>query len=653
MISKRNYIVMSLIMLVILFLFLFSTVLSDYYNDYDVNHYADREETLSAKLETDDPEKEPGSDTDSGKTPGASSDSDSEDGFFVRQVVWIGGTSSAMAAKAKEWAGYRGYPFANVSSVSEAQKAYSAKNTAGCLFLVDGAVLEEKPDAAARHLNSFVKNGGTIIFASLPSYTVISESEPLRQLLGIQNVRSEQIGLKEIRLYEGFLLGGETIYSFDDSIEAERIDIEKNIPWYDISAGTKTYMAGMLSGEEMASYQIENEDMPAVIWRNNTGDGCVFAINGSYMNGDMAYGILDSMVYEAQDYELHAVVNAQNLVLASYPNLSDENPEHIAEVYGYSMRQFCMEIMWPSLAAAAQKNDWKITSMVSIAQSDASGAEPVLKDWKEYLKYLNQYSGEAGVTLGRRDSSDLYENMFGDMSYLWQTGIDYLYAGAYVRESDRDALMMQLTSDGKLSVFDDVRTIVMQRDENQSVLSWLTDQITLQSPTCDGFQHTYYYNLSLKSMETALGYSNILADMDRVLWPETQEDEWQNISRKFSSYIDTYWKAFSVFEKTTLSESDRRVRSFLNEKITSERKDDTITIQVENFDKEAWVLLRTHGEAIKEMEGGDWQEAEKNAYLLHLTEDTAVITLLPRHELYYYDDTRVKRSYISCLHENV
>ena len=107
-----------------------------------------------------------------------------------------------------------------------------------------------------------------------------------------------------------------------------------------------------------------------------------------------------------------------------------------------------------------------------------------------------------------------------------------------------------------------------------------------------------------------------------------------------------------MFEKTTLSESDRRVRSFLNEKITSERKDDTITIQVENFDKEAWVLLRTHGEAIKEMEGGDWQEAEKNAYLLHLTEDTAVITLQPRHELYYYD-TRVKRSYISCLHENV
>ena len=57
MISKRNYIVMSLIMLVILFLFLFSTVLSDYYNDYDVNHYADREETLSAKLETDDPDR--------------------------------------------------------------------------------------------------------------------------------------------------------------------------------------------------------------------------------------------------------------------------------------------------------------------------------------------------------------------------------------------------------------------------------------------------------------------------------------------------------------------------------------------------------------------------------------------------------------------
>ena len=630
MISKRNYIVMSLMMLVILFLFLFSTVLSDYYNDYDVNHYASTDEVLAEKIEKKDAEDE--------KT-GVSqlAESDTETGFILARVIWIGDSSSVMSQKASEWAAYRDYPFECVSSVEEANEKYPAEQAANCLFLVDGTALEQNTKIATRRLEYFVKKGATVIFCSLPDYTVISESDPLKKLLGIEKFRSQQISLSEICLYEGFLLGGETIYSFvDKNVESQRMDLERYIPWYDISSGTKTYMVGRLSNEEMASYQLENEDMPALIWRNNTGDGCVFAVNGSYMNGDMAYGLLDSMVYEAQDYELHSVVNAQNLVLASYPNLSDENQKRMSEVYGYSMRQLCKEILWPALDAMAQKRDWKLTTMVSFVQSASSEAEPVLKDWKEYLKYLNTLSSEAGVTLGRRDSTALEEEIRCDSDYLKQLQSEYLYASAYVRESDREAFLQQLTQRETQSELDEVRTIVMKRDETQPILSWLTDSITLQSPTCDGFTHTYYDNLSLKSIQTALGYTNILADMERVLWPQSTEDEWQNVSRKFSSYIDTYWNDFSVFEKTTLSESDRRVRSFLNEKVTSKRTDDRIDVWVENFDKEAWVLLRTHGETIEKIEGGDWQQAEKDAYLVHLTKDTATITLSPDHTLYYY-----------------
>lgn len=627
MISKRNYIVLSLMMCVILFLFLFSTVLSDVYNDYDVNHYASRDEVVSTKIENDD-------------------DADSETAHnsvkqtsAIQTVLLAGEESKVITQKAREWANYRNLSFQTEASIKDAVSACMDGQAESILLLVDGSLLESGTDASANRLSACVKKGATVVLMSLPSSTAVRESDALRNLLGIQNVRSEQIGLKEIRLYEGFLLGGEMIYSFTDDSKVEQMDLARTIPWYDISSGTKTYMVGIISDADKNAYGVQNEDMPAIIWRNSDGNGFVFAVNGSYMNGDMAYGVLDSIVYESYDYELHAIVNAQNLVLAAYPNLTNENGEQMSQRYGYNMRQFCMEILWPSLDAAAQKNDWRMTSMISVAQSANSGGDASLKDWTEYMKYLNQLSSEAGVTLGRRDSTALHDEILDDLDVLSQTGKDYLYTSAYIRSSDRTSLLDEISSEGTLASFDEIRTVVMDRDENQPVLSWLTDKITMQSPTIDGFSHTYYENLSLRSLETALGYSNILVDMDRVLWPQSTEDEWQNVSRKFSSYIDTYWKPFSAFEKTTLSESDKRVRRFLNEKVTSSREDNTISIKVDNFDTEAWLMLRTHGEGIDQVEGGDWQEIEKNAYLIHLTSDTASVDLTPWHALYYYSDT--------------
>ena len=606
MLSKRNFAMMMTMVVVVLALFLSSVVLKEYFNDYDVNHAADTE--LIEK-------KEQKSDQQAAVQAG-------------QQVLYIGAMDNGYYRVIKEWAGYRKKYLQVRTSLDGAYGGVP-------YLLLDGALLERQTEEMTKKLSRYVEQGGVVIFCRLPSYHTIRDCAVLQELLGIQQLRGESVRLHEIRLYSGFLLGGETCYSFEGVKEPEVVDMEREIPWYDISSRTKSYMVGFVSAEEKTSMNLNNEDMPAIIWRSNMGTGSVFAVNGDYMEGEAALGILDAMIYEAEDYALYSVVNAQNLLVTGFPDLTDENEEALAEAYGMTSRQFCRDVLWPSLAAASQKGSWKITSFLSVKQSDQSQNEPKKSDLIDYLKFFNEESAEAGVCLGRMESEDLLWSVEDERSILESWEVQYAFAGGYIRKENKEKLARLTDRTGHMEYFQDIRTVVGEYERDAQILSWMTDQITLQNATADAYMHTYKDSLRLKSLETALGYSNIQADIYRVLWPESELDEWEKVAEKMASYIDTYWKPFAAFDKTTISESDGRVRNFLNGNVESTRTGDGISIQAKDFTGDAYLLLRTHGEKPEEMTGGTWQEVEEHTYLLTLTEEKASITLVPDTELYY------------------
>lgn len=597
---------MMTMVVVVLVLFLSSVVLKEYFNDYDVNHAADTE--LIEK-------KEQKSDQQAAVQAG-------------QQVLYIGAMDNGYYRVIKEWAGYRKKYLQVRTSLDGAYGGVP-------YLLLDGALLERQTEEMTKKLSRYVEQGGVVLFCRLPSYHTIRDCAVLQELLGIQQLRGESVRLHEIRLYSGFLLGGETCYSFEGVKEPEVVDMEREIPWYDISSRTKSYMVGFVSAEEKTSMNLNNEDMPAIIWRSNMGTGSVFAINGDYMEGEAALGILDAMLYEAEDYALYSVVNAQNLLVTGFPDLTDENEEALAEAYGMTSRQFCRDVLWPSLAAASQKGSWKITSFLSVKQSDQSQNEPKKSDLIDYLKFFNEESAEAGVCLGRMESEDLLWSVEDERSILESWEVQYAFAGGYIRKENKEKLARLTDRTGHMEYFQDIRTVVGEYEKDAQILSWLTDQITLQNATADAYMHTYKDSLRLKSLETALGYSNIQADIYRVLWPESELDEWEKVVEKMASYIDTYWKPFAAFDKTTISESDGRVRNFLNGNVESTRTGDGISIQAKDFTGNAYLLLRTHGEKPEKMTGGTWQEVEEHTYLLTLTEEKASITLVPDTELYY------------------
>lgn len=610
MLSKRNLLMMLTMIIVVLILFLSSVVLKEYYNDYDVNHMA--ESQLAEKKE-----------------------SIGTEGEAVEQVFYFGQQEdNGYFSVIKEWTEYRKKTFTAFSSFDGADGIIETAYSNRTYFLVDGELLQTNTEEYAQVLTEYVSKGGVLIFYRTPSYDTIKGCETLRNLLGIQRLRAKSVKLQEIRLYSGFLLGGETHYSFVGVKNPELADMEREIPWYDISSRTKTYMVGFLSDEEKNSLDIENEDLPAIIWRSNMGKGSVFAVNGDYiMNAGM--GILDAMLYESQEYSLYPVVNAQNLFIAGFPDLTNENEKQMAEIYGMTTEQFCRDILWPSFVAAADKNSWKITSFISVKQSDSTKTKPKTEGLIDYLKYFNEESTEAGVSLGRVGSSDIRLSVKDEKTELDKLKFNYLFAGGYVRNENKDKLENLLNENGQMDYFSDIHTVVGEYDKGKRILYWLTDKITYQNATTDAYRHSYRDSLMLKSIETALGYSGVQVDIYRILRPESEKDQWQNLADKMAANIDTYWKPFSAFDKTTVSQSDIRVRNFLNGSVKSFKDGNSISVKTEGFEGDAYLLLRTHGEQIADMAGGTYKKVENDSYLLKLTSDTAEITLKPKIELYY------------------
>lgn len=609
MLSKRTFITSMTMNLVILVLFLFSSLSREYFNDYDVNHSVSQTPIIG-NTETQSTDESP-------------------------QVICITAEDNECYRAVQEWTYYRKKTIENTADINILND-YMDEKQKPCIIL-DGTLLNQNTDGYVQLLSQYCSDGGVVIFNRLPEYSVIADNWNVRQLLGIQLCRSESVTLYEIRLYSGFMLGGETCYSFTGLQDESVADLERNIPWYDISARTKSYMVGFISAQENESLGLHNEDMPAIIWRSSIGTGKVFAVNGNYMMGSSAIGLLDAMVYESQEYALYSVINAQNLLFTGYPDLTNENQDNLSGLYGMNSIQFCRDILWPSFVAIAQKNNWKITTFISIRQSVFTNGQPDLDELISYLKYINEESGEAGISLGRIDGNEIATYIAEDRSILDGWGMKYQYAAGYVQVKNIAELKEWIEDSGELQVFQDIRTIVGEYRRNQQTVGWYSDQITYQNATTNAAKHRYSDSLLLKSVETSLAYSNIQVDIHPVLWPENKEDEWQSIAENVSMHVDTYWKPFSVFEKTTISESDVRVRDFLNGVVESERQGDTLQIHVSKYASDAYLLLRTHGEIPVEMDGGSIQKVEEDCYLLTVSQENAVVKMQSKNMLYYTD----------------
>lgn len=607
MVSKRKFFSIATMMFVLFFLFQFSMVLRDSKNTYDINS------SLTEKKADGENQWTP-SDSNSTTVIGADS-----------SVVFVGNENGDMGTAISRWCTYAKRKLISCKSVSTYKS--DDKN------LPEMMILESEKYADGDNLTTLEtleKKGVIIVFGCLENAKNIQNNKALMKFLGIQKVVAEETHLAGVKLFEGLLLGGEVTYNTSkDKEEKKRQDLELDVPWYQVGSGTKTYMVGLL--DEKTGKNVENEDLPTIIWRNGIDYGSVFAVVGDYMKDSTALGLLDGMRAEALSYTIYPIVNAQNLSMVNFPVFADENNTEMLKLYSQSVTGIARDIMWPALISVVEKSDMKMTCFIQPQADYTDDIEPKSGNLEFYLKQMKEQSAEAGISLEYQKLDKAEDKVTKDTEFFENEKINYRFGAAFAKEKDLKGILKD-TDSGLLG---DVGTLVCDYTENQPVVSYYSDSVTLQTVTSDGMNYAYSDDIRMRSIQTALGYTNVMLDMYDIFWPQEKTDRWEVMQKRFSSNLLTYWKNFRDFDSTTLSESNARIRTFLNLAYSQSREDNTITLQTSEVG--SWFILRTHGEEIDEIDGGSQTEIEADAYLI-CAEDTTVKIRLKEQELYY--DTR-------------
>lgn len=623
MVSRRNYAAITAVMVIIFFLFQFLNMAKDHWNDYSENQYAvDVNELSGADNVYVAPDSDELDQQSTGLIPWEKK----------KCVVCIGSNeSNTMGEMIGNWALYMKRKISYYESISAYENAISKKTQDTPQFvLVDPDFINWDDTKQIRSLQTCVENGISVIFGKLPDASIIGSHKLLRRLLGIDEIVQESVTGNGIHLYSGFLLGGEVIYKAYNEKEEKNQDMELTFPWYHLTSGTKIYMKGMLEDPT-----VNIQEYPPLIWRKNFTTASVFAVIGDYMTDATGLGMLTAMLSEMQSYTIYPVVNAQNFIAANYPAAANENSSILRQMYSQTMRGFLRDVVWPAFSSINIKTSFSLSSMMTIQFDYTDTAKPNSEDIQYYMEAVNEEEGEMGYSAYNVSNTSISEMISEDADFWNKTLPDYQFASLYYGDYSQKAVQGILDN----SFMQRVRTVIGNVDTTSDVVGYVNNQVTRQNALIDGYEHTFRQDLRIRSVETALGYTSILADVSKAAYPQSDEDGWEKLSEKLMANTITYWKPFSAFSGTTVSQCDSRIRRFLSlnyEEVANE-SNNKILIHASEGDETAWFVLKTNGEVLSDVAGGTYEKIEDNVWLIGMEESSILITLKPSNTLFYYE----------------
>lgn len=611
MISRRNYLAITTVMLVVFFLFQFTNVALESWDGYEENSYYQNREEL------------PGETSIYEAGTGISESTDSTENTNEnarRRVVYIGAESGAIQDVVHTWAVYTKRNIASYGSVEAYEMAEQGENVLSPeTILLNSNDIDWNQENLCGILEGFVDAGINLIFCNLPDASVLENNARLRNLLGIAKIKEKETEVEGVYLKEGFLLGGEAVYRAEDEEEKKkRQDMELTFPYYMLEKSADIYMRGIT--EKLLE---EEKDYPALIWRNRFEKAYVFAVNGDYMDDLTGMGILSAMSAKTDQYELYPVVNAQNMVIVNYPGFAPENDAAIKERYGQPMSRMLRDLAWPSLVASYRQNTLGLSCMLTPQYDYTDDYFPNKTEMQYYMRRLREQRAEAGLSANSISDTDIRRKLTEDQRFMEKELPDYQFSSFYaggLTDREIEAVLQE-------EILDTVRTVVTDYSGENDIIGYQTEDITRQSSISDGMKHTYREDFRMRSVQTALAYSSVRLDMSRVAYPENDEDTLEKVVSEFGGNIQYYWQNFHDFSGTTVSECDGRIRNFLALDYTENRENHEIHVKISKTGTPSWFILRAQNERITHVEGGSWNQLEDGAWLIEAESSDVTIEL--------------------------
>ncbi len=603
MISRRNYFAITIVMLVIVFMFQSTGVMTELWNDYEVNSYVKDIEELSGRSEA--------------YSVSGIEASKIQDGL-KDFIVYIG--REKMAEAVQVWASYGKKNMESYASLQEYESAgRKERNRIPDMLLIDSAYIKWEERKELEYLEGYLEAGYHIVFCNMPDAAVIKKNQRIRSLFGIQHVKAESAKVDGIHLYDGFLLGGEAVYLTSDEKERKkRQDMDLILPWYELEAGTEVYMKGIMEDEG-----IESEEYPVIIWKKNYRDACVMAVNGTYIQDFGGIGLLSAMSAQMKFYDIYPIVNAQNLIAANYPIVAQENETQLMKTYSRNMPGVMRDVLWPGLMTVYRRNKMGFSCMLALQMDYEDEILPDEKQLQYYMKNLNKENTEVGLSGVNISNTPIEDKLRADDDFIQEILPGYQFTSFYaanMQEKEIEAVL----DDKMLS---SVRTVIAENTTDNEIVGYLSEHVTKQKVLASGFSHTYRDDFRNRCVETMLGYTNVLLDVKDTVYLENEQDSWERLAEDLDWNIQNYWKGFREFQGTTVSESDEYIRRFLALDYTQQREGEKIYLHLSDIQKPVWFILRTHHETIEQIEGGSFTELEDDVFLIEVEAAETVIEM--------------------------
>lgn len=619
MISRRNYFTITVIMAVIFFLFQFINVALESWNVFEINPYVANKEVLPGR-------------EDAFETAQNLQNAEGREASLSQNIVYIGNEAEGIGGVVRSWAIYTKRELHTYGALQQFEIEKEGGQALPEMLILDSANVDWEQTQELDRLEKYVKEGINLVFCNLPDASIIGSNRRLQEFLGIREIRAEETTVAGIHLYKGFLFGGESVYWTEDEEENEkRQDMELSFPWYILGTGTKAYMKGIPKEEG-----VELEDRPGIIWRKSFGKaqwGYLFAVNGGYMEDSAGLGLLSAMTAETKYYEIYPIINAQNMIVANYPGLSNENEKEMERLYGQTMEGVFRDIIWPDLISIYQQNKLGLSCMIAPQFDYQDEHLPEANQMVHYMKLLNEQKAEAGLSCTSISDTSLDQKLSEDEAFMKEALPEYRFTSLYTGNLSLDEVNAILQKEWLSAV----RTVITDDAKGSEIIGFASENVTKQSILTDGFEYTYREDFRLKSVETALGYSSVLVDMNEVAYSGEGNETWKDISHDLKWSIKFNLKPFRTFSKTTASQCDERIRNFFILEFTQARSGDRIDLEVFDLHDPAWFILRTKDEEIVSMEGGSWQRLEDNIYLLEVENEKVSLHMKPDRYTYIFE----------------
>lgn len=589
MLSKRVYFTVSSLMMLVLFMFQFSGIIRKKYNNFDENKYAVSEKN----------------DLNKNNVFTVLTDEDKVVKSISGYIVYIGDINTKTGNTVYEWCSYTKRNLLVYKTVSQYHR-YNEKYPDAVLIDSDYVNIDSDIDT----FSLLTDYGINLVFCTLPSYSAISENQRFEQLCGISPHR-ESVNASGLKLYSGFLFGGEAWYTKENDPDGKFQNMKLTMPWYNTSNATKTYMSAVVESEDGS--KIDNEDQPAVIWRKSHDHAYVFCINGDYIKDISGIGILTAIMSESKDLDIYPVVDSQSVIVNNFPMFSFENDDAVEKYYLRNTSSLLENVIWPDISNLAESTGARFTFMAAPQINYSDNNLVSVREMDYFFRLFSEKSSEAGLTTTRDDATSIDEKLTADAGIFSNYLSNYKFTSIIAR---KDELENVLSS--KNSLIDDVNTIVTDSQDygGTKLFSYVNDNVINVECPVTSDKYTYSDDFRQRCFQTALAYTNIEFNMTGVCNPDDEKELWNEEIKSKSTALTSYMKNSKMFTKCSISQADKRIREFMAADYSYKQNSSYVSLDITGAQETARFIVRLRTGEVENVSGAVCTKVEKGVYLI-------------------------------------